>query len=61
MITGLPAKYFDPLTEQPYANLAAFKKIREIFKSEQDRDDKKYRFNVSPSYHSLVLDLIGMM
>ena len=29
-ITGLTAKYFDPLTKTPYANLNAFKKIREI-------------------------------
>ena len=29
--TGLPAKYFDPLTNCPYANLFAFKKIREIY------------------------------
>lgn len=27
-ITGLPAKYKDPLTGQPYATLAAFKAIR---------------------------------
>jgi len=29
VITGLPARYRDPLTGQPYANLAAFKKLRE--------------------------------
>mmetsp|Transcript_28631 Transcript_28631/g.80639 ORF Transcript_28631/g.80639 Transcript_28631/m.80639 type:complete len:350 (-) Transcript_28631:331-1380(-) len=28
-ITGLPAKYRDPLTGQPYANLAAFKQLRQ--------------------------------
>ncbi len=27
-ITGLPAKYFDPLTRQPYATLEAFKALR---------------------------------
>ena len=27
-ITKLPAKYMDPLTDLPYANLAAFKEIR---------------------------------
>jgi vacuolar protein sorting-associated protein 72 len=30
-ITGLPAKYFDPLTQTPYANLFAFKTIREKY------------------------------
>lgn len=27
-ITGLPAKYFDPITQKPYANLFAFKTLR---------------------------------
>jgi vacuolar protein sorting-associated protein 72 len=37
VITGLPAKYFDPLTNQPYANLEAFKIIRErYFQKEED-------------------------
>ena len=31
-ITGLPAKYRDPLTRIPYANAAAFKAIRAIAK-----------------------------
>ena len=30
-ITGLPAKYFDPLTKMPYANLHAFKALREMY------------------------------
>jgi len=30
-ITGLPAKYFDPLTKTPYATLEAFTIIRERF------------------------------
>ncbi len=30
-VTGLPAKYFDPLTNCPYANIFAFKKLREIY------------------------------
>ncbi|RNA08325.1 vacuolar sorting-associated 72 -like protein [Brachionus plicatilis] len=30
-ITGLAAKYFDPLTKTPYATLAAFKILRERF------------------------------
>ena len=28
VITGLPAKYKDPLTGQPYATIQAFKEIR---------------------------------
>lgn len=28
-VTGLPAKYFDPITQCPYANLYAFKVLRE--------------------------------
>ncbi len=28
-VTGLPAKYFDPVTQIPYANLYAFKAIRQ--------------------------------
>jgi len=30
-VTGLPAKYFDPLTNCPFANIFAFKKLREIY------------------------------
>lgn len=33
-ITGLAAKYFDPLTKTPYATLAAFKILRERFSNE---------------------------
>jgi len=29
VITGLPAKYRDPKTGQPYATIEAFRKIRE--------------------------------
>jgi vacuolar protein sorting-associated protein 72 len=29
-VTGLPAKYFDPLTKLPYANLQAFKTLRDL-------------------------------
>ena len=28
-ITGLPAKYVDPVTKEPYATLDAFKQLRE--------------------------------
>lgn len=36
-ITGLPAKYFDPLTKQYYANKESFKNIREkYFQKEED-------------------------
>jgi len=34
-VTGLPAKYFDPLTRIPYATAEAFKVIRQSF---QDTD-----------------------
>jgi vacuolar protein sorting-associated protein 72 len=30
-VTRLPAKYFDPVTKLPYANLQAFKIIREAY------------------------------
>lgn len=30
-ITGLPAKYFDPITRSPYANIKAFKLLREAY------------------------------
>ncbi len=37
LVTGLPAKYFDPLTKQYYANKEAFKIIRErYFQKEED-------------------------
>lgn len=42
-VTRLPAKYFDPVTELPYANLQAFKIIREAYyqqlESRGDRTD----------------------
>ena len=37
VITGLPAKYLDPLTQQPYANAEAFKKLRERAKKKKAR------------------------
>ncbi|EFC41925.1 predicted protein [Naegleria gruberi] len=30
VITGLPAKYIDPLTRKPYANVEAFKELRKM-------------------------------
>lgn len=37
VITGLPAKYFDPLTKQHYASADAFKILRErYFQKEED-------------------------
>lgn len=42
-VTRLPAKYFDPVTELPYANLQAFKIIREAYyqqlEAKGDRSD----------------------
>ncbi|XP_075240839.1 vacuolar protein sorting-associated protein 72 homolog [Convolutriloba macropyga] len=31
-ITRQPAKYFDPLTQQPYSSMSAFKVLRQIYK-----------------------------
>lgn len=31
VITRLPAKYFDPITQLPYRNLQAFKILREAY------------------------------
>lgn len=36
VITGLPAKYLDPLTKCPYNNLYAFKKIRELYAAKKN-------------------------
>ena len=33
-VTGMPAQYFDPLTQLPYANLDAFKILRRIYAEE---------------------------
>ncbi len=33
-ITGMPAQYFDPLTQMPYATLEAFKILRRIYVEE---------------------------
>ncbi len=33
-ITGMPAQYFDPLTQTPYATLEAFKILRRIYAEE---------------------------
>ena len=31
-ITRQPARYFDPLTQQPYSSMSAFKVLRQIYK-----------------------------
>jgi len=36
VITGLQAKYLDPLTKCPYNNLYAFKKIRELYAAKKN-------------------------
>jgi hypothetical protein len=36
-ITGMPAQYFDPLTQMPYANADAFKILRRIHAEESKR------------------------
>lgn len=42
-VTQLRAKYFDPMTQTPYANAHAFKMIREIYqqKLSQEMEDRK--------------------
>lgn len=37
-VTGLPAKYFDPVTRIPYASAEAFKVIRQSFHNDADVD-----------------------
>jgi len=37
-VTGLPAKYFDPVTRIPYASTEAFKVIRQSFVKDTDLD-----------------------
>ena len=37
-VTGLPARYFDPLTQLPYANLYAFKALRQIHAKESGKN-----------------------
>eukprot|EP01127_Copromyxa_protea_P016276 TRINITY_DN4803_c0_g1_i1.p1 TRINITY_DN4803_c0_g1~~TRINITY_DN4803_c0_g1_i1.p1 ORF type:complete len:357 (-),score=90.31 TRINITY_DN4803_c0_g1_i1:39-1109(-) len=34
-VTGLPAKYFDPLTQTPYATIEAFQTLRERYKQQK--------------------------
>mmetsp|Transcript_33777 Transcript_33777/g.87643 ORF Transcript_33777/g.87643 Transcript_33777/m.87643 type:complete len:311 (+) Transcript_33777:258-1190(+) len=41
VITGLPAKYCDPLTGMPYANLHAFKQIRQRYTPKSPRAKKR--------------------
>ena len=35
VITGLPAKYFDPATQSPYANAYAYKILKDLHKQKQ--------------------------
>jgi len=37
-VSGLPAKYFDPVTRIPYASTKAFKVIRQSFHKDTDLD-----------------------
>jgi len=39
-ITGIPAQYFDPLTQMPYANLEAFQILRRIYHEELKRSKR---------------------
>ena len=40
-ITRLPAKYFDPVTQHPYANLHAFKILRETYYNQLEQKGDK--------------------
>lgn len=43
-VTRLPAKYFDPITQTPYATLQAFKIIREAYDQQlQNESPRKSR------------------
>jgi len=46
-VTGLPAKYFDPLTRIPYATTEAFKVIRQSFQRDTDVDITQTRHSAS--------------
>ena len=35
MVTGLPAKYFDPATQCPFANLYAYTVLKDLQKQKQ--------------------------
>ena len=51
-ITGMLAKYFDPVTQTPYANLRAFKIIRETMNKQlekQKKNEEKKKDKSSPS------------
>ncbi|CAF1188779.1 unnamed protein product [Rotaria sordida] len=39
-ITGMPAQYFDPLTQMPYATLEAFKILRRIYAEEMKKQKR---------------------
>ena len=49
-ITRLAAKYFDPVTRHPYANLQAFKILREAYYSQLelkgDKNDPEVSYKV---------------
>lgn len=40
-VTGLPAKYYDPLTQTPYANIEAFHVIRERYKQQKKQIEEE--------------------
>jgi hypothetical protein len=39
-ITGMPAQYFDPLTQMPYATLEAYKILRRIYAEEMKKQKR---------------------
>lgn len=47
-ITRLPAKYFDPVTQHPYANLQAFRILRETYYNQLEQKGDKNDPEVMP-------------
>ena len=49
-ITRLPAKYYDPVTQHPYANLQAFRILRETYYNQLEQKGDKSDPEVCKTY-----------
>ena len=49
-ITRLPAKYYDPVTQHPYANLQAFRILRETYYNQLEQKGDKSDPEVRKTY-----------
>ena len=56
-VTRLPAKYFDPITNTPYATLQAFKIIREAY-AQQLQNEANRKSRGSLSQNEAVVDAV---